>query len=507
VSAEAGASGDDRAKRFVLIATILGSSLAFIDGTVVSIALPSIQSELAGSVEGAQWVVNAYTLMLGALVLVGGAAGDRFGRRRIFLLGIFLFTLASLACGLAPSSAFLVAARAVQGIGAALLVPSSLALITATFPRAERGRAIGSWAGFSALTTAFGPILGGAFVDALSWRAIFFLNLPIALATFALTYARVPESHAEADEPAIDWLGGALAVIGLSGIAYGLTSAATLGWRNGFVVGALLAGFLILAGFIVREARTAAPMLPLGLFRARHFAGGNVVTLLLYFALGGTLFLLPFDLIRVQGYSATEAGAAFLPFTALMCGLSRWSGGLVARIGARLPLTVGPLIAAAGNGWLALHGAGGSYWLAVLPAMLLLGLGMAIAVAPLTTVVMDSVDERHAGAASGTNNAVARIAGMLAVALLGALAVGVFAGDLDRRLTGLAVTPEIRREIAAEVPKLAEAEVPRSVQGAERQLLERALQDSFLASYRLAMLVAAAMAALSGVAGLLMIRA
>jgi hypothetical protein len=325
--------------------------------------------------------------------------------------------------------------------------------------------------------------------------------------TLGLTLARVPESRGEPEETAVDWLGGGLAVAGLGCLAYALTAAATLGWRNGFVLAALVAAPVIFACFLWREARIAAPMLPLGLFRARRFAGANAITLLLYFALGGALFFLPFDLIRVQGYSATEAGAAFLPFTILMGGLSRWSGGLVARIGALLPLTIGPLVAACGFGWLALNGEAGSYAREILPAMLLLGLGMALAVAPLTTTVMESIEERHAGTASGINNAVARIAGMLAVALLGALAVGLFGGDLDRRLTRLGTAGEIRMQMEAQVPRLAEAEVPRGVAGAERQALERALADSFLASYRVVMLVAAAMAALSAVAALVTIRA
>lgn len=481
---------------WVLAATILGSSLAFIDGSVVNVALPAIQADLAASVTGARWVVNAYMLTLGALMLVGGAAGDRFGRRRMFTAGAAVFTVASVGCGLAPGTALLVTARAAQGVGSALLVPSSLAIISAAFPAAERGRAIGTWAGFSALTTALGPVLGGWLVDALSWRAIFFINVPVAAATLTLAFWRVPESRDEASEGGIDWRGGLLVALGLAGVAYGLTAASDVGWTDPRVAGALIAGMLVLALFVRSEARVPSPMLPLGLFRSRAFSGANAMTLLLYFALGGALFFLPFDLIRLQGYSAALAGAAFLPFTLIMGGLSRWSGGLIDRYGARAPLTLGPVVAAAGFALFALPGIGGSYWTSFFPAMVVLGLGMAVSVAPLTTTVMGAVEERHAGAASGVNNAISRIAGMLAVALLGTVAVGVFGAALDARLAERQVPPELRHVLDAQVPKLAEAVVPPQVQGEQRQAIERALDESFLRSFRVVMLVAAGLALL-----------
>jgi EmrB/QacA subfamily drug resistance transporter len=305
----------------VLTTTILGSALAFIDGSVVNVALPAIQSDLAAPIEGAQWVVNGYMLMLGALTLTGGAAADRFGRRRVFTIGVAVFTAASIACGLAPSSGALIAARLVQGVGGALLVPSSLAIISSAFSEEIRGKAIGTWAGFSALTTATGPILGGVLVDALSWRAIFFINVPLAAVTLAIAFVHVPESRDDADAP-LDWRGGLLATVALAALTYGLTAASQRGWGDAFVIASFAATALALTAFLWWEARAAAPMLPLGLFQSPLFAGANLLTLLLYFALSGAFFFLPFNLIHVQGYSATLAGAAFLPSTLIMGSLS-----------------------------------------------------------------------------------------------------------------------------------------------------------------------------------------
>jgi EmrB/QacA subfamily drug resistance transporter len=482
------------ARPWVLATTILGSAMAFIDGSVVNVALPAIQSDLNATIESAQWVVNGYMLMLGALTLTGGAAADRFGRRRVFAAGVVLFTAASVACGLAPTAALLIAARCVQGIGGALLVPSSLAIISAAFPEATRGKAIGTWAGFSALTTAAGPILGGVLVDTLSWRAIFFINVPLAAVTLVIAFAHVPESRDDGADTPLDWRAALLVTLGLAALAYGLTAASQRGWTDASVVGSLIAGAAFLAAFVWWEARAAAPMLPLGLFRSPLFTGANLLTFLLYFALSGAFFFLPFNLIHVQGYSATLAGAAFLPSTLLMGTLSRWSGGLIDRTGAKLPLTVGPVIAAAGFALLAVPAVGGSYWATFFPAMVVIGLGMAITAAPLTTAVMDAVDDRHAGTASGVNNAVARIASMLAVAVLGSLAVSLFGGALATRLEGLRVPPDVRTALIAQVAKLVEAQVPPGVDEATRHLLEQAVTDAFVHTFRLVTLTCAALA-------------
>ncbi len=498
---------DARAKPWVLAATILGSSLAFIDGSVVNVALPAIQADLVASVQATQWVINAYLLMLGALILVGGAAGDRFGRKRVFVLGIFVFTVASVVCGFAPNAVVLIAARAAQGIGGAMLVPGSLAIISAAFAENERGKAIGTWAGFSALTTALGPVLGGMLVDWLSWRAVFFINVPLALIALAIALRHVPESHVAGKDAPVDWRGALLATLGLGGLAYGASMASDVPWTDRAVLEPVVSGLVALAGFIWFEGRTAAPMMPLDLFRARAFSGANAMTLLLYSALSGALFFLPFNLIRIQGYSAAMAGASFLPLSLMMGLLSRWSGALIGHYGARLPLIVGPLIAACGFALFLLPGIGGSYWTTFFPAMLVLGLGMTVSVAPLTTVVMGAVDQRRAGAASGINNAAARIAGLLAVALFGAMAVGTFGTALDARMESMNIAPALRQVMDEQVPRLAETAAPRDADAATRLALKTAIDESFVRAFRLVMLTASGLAVASGLCAALTIGA
>ncbi|WP_116811536.1 MFS transporter [Steroidobacter cummioxidans] len=495
----------ENAKPWVLAATIVGSSMAFIDTSVVNVALPAIQADLSAQVREAQWVVNAYMLMLGALLLVGGAAGDRFGRRRVFIIGIAIFAVASVACAWAPTAAALIAARAVQGVGGALLVPGSLAIISAMFPEAERGRAIGTWAGSSALTTALGPVLGGWLVDTWSWRIIFLINVPIAVVAVALAIWRMPESRDESRDVAVDWGGGALAVVGLGALAYGLTLASEGGWRRAAVLGSLAAAITMLSLFVWREAHARTPMMPLELFRSKNFSGANVITLLLYFALGGVMFFVPFNLIRIQGYSAAMAGAAFLPFSLIMGVLSRWSGGLIERYGARTLLTIGPTIVAGGFALLAVPAIGGPYWTTFFPPMVVIGFGMAVSVAPLTTSVMRAVDDRHAGVASGINNATARIAGMLAVAVLGMVAVAAFGRAVDTRVEHLSLSNETRELVRAEIPKLAEAQAPQSIAGEQRDVVQQAFKDSFVYSFRVVSLIAAALAFASAVCGWLTI--
>ena len=405
-------------KRLALAATVLGSSMAFIDGSVVNVALPAMRVALKADAAQVQWIVNAYLLLLGALVLIGGSAGDRYGRRKVFVLGVVLFGVASLGCALAPDAGWLIAARAVQGIAAALLVPASLAILGATFSDKERGGAIGPWAGFGAVTTAIGPVLGGWLVDHVSWRAIFLINIPLAVATVWLALAAVRESR-DPEVEHLDWLGAVLAATGLGAVTWGLTAVGQHGWTSLAVWAALALGAALLAGFGVSQAREKHPMMPLSLYRSRTFSGANLLTLALYFGLTGALFFLPFELIARHGYSAAKAGATLLPASLIMGSLSGVAGKLADRFGPRPMLTVGPILAGVGFGLLGAPWLGSGYWTGVLPAVLVLAVGMTIAVAPLTSTVMGAVAPSHAGVASGVNNAVARIAGLLAVAVLG----------------------------------------------------------------------------------------
>jgi len=492
--------------RWSLVAAIAGSTMAFVDSTIVNVALPVMEREMGATVGEMQWVVESYALMLASLVLVGGALGDRLGRRRVFVAGVAWFALASAACGAAPSVGSLIGARAVQGVGAAMLVPGSLALIGAAYPEKTRGAAIGTWSAATSIAAAIGPVLGGWVVAHASWRWLFFFNVPLGAAVAILATRRVEDTRDEQAVGAIDVAGALLAIAGLGAIVWALLEAPSAGGIGSPRTLALLAGGIATMGlFIVAERRTRTPMVPLSLFASRTFAGTNLVTLFLYAALGACLFFVPFDLIQVQGYSPTRAGAALLPFIVLVSVLSRWAGGLVPRYGARLPLVVGPLLAATGFAFLALPSTGGSYFTTFFPGIAVLGLGMGLTVAPLTTAVMASVDARHAGVASGINNAVARAAGLLAIAALGVVLVWRFDRVLDQELVRLALPDAVRALIDVERSKLAAVELPAGLDDATRGAIKHALDVSFVAAFRLLMLVGAALAALSAVASLVLV--
>ncbi len=483
--------------RWVLVAAILGSSMAFIDGTVVNVALPSIQHALNATVAGAQWVVESYALFLAALILLGGAAGDLYGRRRMFTTGVFIFAAASAWCGFAPDIRHLIAARALQGIGGALLVPGSLSIISASFPMAERGKAIGTWSGFTGITAAFGPVLGGWLIQHLSWRWVFFINLPIAAAVIAISFLFVPESHGEEDGHKLDFLGAALITLGLGSVVFGVIEAPTRGWTSPETWGAVLAGMVAIGLFLLRERRTDSPLLPLRLFTSMNFSGANLLTLLLYAALGAVLFFLPYNLIQVQGYSPTQAGAANLPLILILFFLSRWAGGLVTHYGAKLPLVVGPIIAAAGFLLFARPGIGGSYWTTYFPAMVVLGLGMSGVVAPLTTTVMNSVSEHQAGVASGVNNAVSRVASLLSIAVLGIVAFHVFDVRLESKLNASRFAPDMKQAVMEQRSRLTQIEAPSGMNDDQKAILKQAINESFIAGFRWVMLVSAGLAVLS----------
>ena len=493
-----------QAGAWILAAAILGTSMAFIDGTVVNVALPALQASFRATVIDVQWVVEAYGLFLGALILVGGSAGDHFGRRRMFVTGVALFATASVACGLARNIDQLIAARALQGIGAALLTPGSLAIISASFPEQERGRAIGTWSGFSAITTALGPVLGGWLIQHASWRWIFFINVPLAAAVMLISWWRVPESRGPVAKQ-IDLPGALVVTVGLGGLVYGLIESPQLGWGHPRVVGSLVLGAVCLIAFPFIEARAASPMVPLKLFRARTFSAANLLTLFLYAALGIFFFVFPMDLIQVQGYSATAAGAAALPLILLIFFLSRWSGGLVARYGPRLPLIVGPVIAAIGFALFAVPSVGGTYWGTFFPAFGVLGFGMAISVAPLTTVVMGAVDADHAGAASGINNAVARVAGLLAIAVFGIVMVKAFGVRLDHELAILEVSQHARDEVQSNRVRLAAIEVPSDIDPNFVPGVKVAVSSAFVFAFRIVACSSALLALASAATATLLI--
>ncbi|HEX4154466.1 MAG TPA: MFS transporter [Acidobacteriaceae bacterium] len=491
-------SNSQASGRIVLAATILGSSMAFIDGTVVNVALPALQNAFHASITDVQWVVESYALMLAALLLVGGSLGDMLGRRKVYVFGVAVFAAASAACGMARSVDMLIWARSVQGLGAALLVPGSLALITVSFPEETRGEAIGTWSGFTAIMAAIGPVIGGWLIQHSTWRWVFYLNLPLAFAVILLS-AKVPESRNESASHHLDWMGALLVTMGLGGVTYALIEWPARASRGGHLVAAAgVLGVVALAGFVAVEHGSRAPMVSLKLFRSRNFAGANLLTLFLYASLGGLMFFFPLDLIQIQHYTATEAGAAFLPFVAIMFGLSRWAGGLVARYGSRGPLTLGPLVAACGIALFAVAPQGGSYWETFFPAVVVMGLGMTISVAPLTTTVMNAVPESESGVASGINNAVSRLAALLAVAVFGAVLVTVFNHSLDRSLDPLALTPNVRAQIDAARQQLAAAHNP-------NPLVQRAIRESFVSGYRSVIWIATGLAALSTIAAWLLI--
>ena len=485
------------ADRCVLAATVCGSSLAIIDATAINVALPAIQAGFNADIAALQWVIESYSLFLGALILVGGVMGDHLGRKRMFAIGVIIFAAASAWCGLAGDVLQLIVARGFQGIGAAFVVPGSLALLSAHFPEERRGRAIGQWASFTTLAIVFGPVLGGVLVDEASWRWVFFINLPIAAILLAVLYLGVPESRDESQARRLDILGAVLITLGLGGLVFGLLESSRLGFGAAEVWGSIAAGAAITLAFICRQKTAEFPMLPLDVFRSRAFSGANIMTFLLYGAMTGSLFFLPFNLMQVQGWSATEAGAALLPLILLITLFSLAAGRVVARFGQRLPLAIGAGIAALGFALLALPDSDIGYWSGFLPGIAVLGLGLGIAVAPLTIVVMGAVPTNRAGLASGVNNAASRVAMLMAVAIFGVVMFETYSSELGAALDTLPLDDDSRAKVAARMAELAGLQPPEGLDGGAAERLRAAVGEAFVSGFRAVTLIAA-LAALAG---------
>ncbi len=489
-----------RTQRLTLLACILGSSAAFLDGTIVNVALPAIRASVHGGLSTQEWVVDAYLLTLGSLLLVGGSLGDVFGRRRIFIVGVAGFGVASLVCALAPDATALIAARAVQGITAALLVPSNLALIMDTFPQTQRAAAIGTWTAWTGIATVAGPLLGGVLVQIGSWRWVFIVNLPLVMVTLWL--ARQIPDRQPTEEGRVDWIGGALCALGLAGPIFALIEQPTRGWSDPLVIFALGTGCLLLVAFFFWERRCAAPMLPFAIFRSRNFSVGNLATFALYGSLSVASFFLIVFLQQVGGYEPLVAGLALLPTSILLFLLARRFGAMADRFGPRLFMGVGPLVAGAGLLLLTNVGVDPSYFAAVLPGVTLLGLGLAITVAPLTATVLSAAPPSHFGIGSGVNNAVARVAGLIAIAAVGAVVASQFSAQVHARLD----RPDASAAYVTAVGKAASATLqthpPAGFSPSARPAVHRTLTHASVSSYRLAMLLAAVLAFLSGILSL-----
>ncbi len=494
--------------RWVLFATILASAMAFIDGTALNVVRPTLQEDLNATGAQLLWVDNAYLVLLAALILVGGSLGDHFGRKRIYMIGIAIFSVGSLIAGLSPTTNILIAGRTVQGIGGAMMIPGSLAIISAYFSAEERGKAIGTWSSLTTLTVIMGPVIGGELAEAGFWRGVFFLNLPLALLSLLALYFKVPESRDETIPPELDYPGVILVTMGLAGISYGFIQAPEDGFGNTLVLAGLLIGLIALIAFVIVEGRSKHPMLPLRYFKSRTFSGANVLTFFLYAGLIAAVMFIPWYLVQIQDYAQSDAGRVMLPFGISLVVLSRWSGGLVDRFGPRIPLTIGPVIVGVGFLLMRLPGitnGASDYWTTFFPAILAVGVGMGITIAPLTTTVMGAVSSSHSGVASGVNNAVTRIAGVFAVAILGAVALFFFNDTLATQTEVLDLTDENRAALEQQAKNLFGTQPPDELAPEIRRLIEERIATASLDTFRLIMLIAAGLAWLSALLGVVLI--
>ncbi|MEW5960124.1 MAG: DHA2 family efflux MFS transporter permease subunit [Chloroflexota bacterium] len=481
----------------ILAATIIGAGMVYLDGTVVTVALPRIQSEFRASVSGLQWLIDSYILFLTIPILVAGSLSDRYGRRKLYNIGLIGFTLASIGCGMAANMNQLIVARIFQGISGGIMLPGSLAILNATFPPAMRGRTVGTWSAFTPITTAIGPLLGGWLVDNLSWRAAFYLNVPLAVATLYLSLRYIPESKSEKAPPGLDWLGAGLVTAALGSLIFGLIEGPRRGWTDPLVWLSMLTSLAGLIGFGIVETRTRHPLIPFSLFKHRAFSGITAVTLILYFAMSGVFFFFTLDLQQIQHFSATGAGLAFMPVILFLFLISRWAGSYADRFGPRLLLIVGPLVIAAGFFMYILPGVEANYWLTFLPATVIFGVGLGLTVAPLTTVALAAVPIHLSGLASGVSNAASRVATMLAVAMLGALMVLQFGASLGHRTQDLPLAEQDRRLLAAEALDLGDAQAPAQLSPELQAEVKSAIAHSFVDAFRLMMALCGGLALVS----------
>ncbi|GAC1443733.1 MAG: MFS transporter [Chloroflexota bacterium] len=492
--------------RWVIAATGLGSGMIFLDSTVVNVALPRMQVEFAAPLSGLQWIINAYTLFLAAFLMLGGSIGDVYGRKTTFIGGLGVFTLASVACGLAPNLLVLIIARSLQGIGGALLVPGSLAMIKAVIAPGDSGRAIGLWAGLSGVTTTVGPLIGGYLVNAVSWRAIFFLNVPVAVLTLYATFRHVPPNKDDGASPHLDWIGAIATAVGLGGLTYALIQGPDAGWKDPVVVACVSFGVASVVFFPIWESRAAHPMVPLQTFRSRNFAGANLATLGVYFALSGASLFLVLNLQQVQGYSPLEAGLALLPITLLLLVLSPRMGALMARFGARLPMTVGPIVVGASFLLFMVPGRNIQYFRDFLPGIVLLGVGLSIFVTPLTATVMESVPNSLVGVASGVSNTLTRVASLLAISVLGLIVTAQFESQLKAHAGTLTIGAASRTALLRHANRLAADPIPIHLATYQRQSVRVTIDNAFISGFRWDMATCALLCLSSALISYLMIR-
>ncbi|TFH19535.1 MAG: DHA2 family efflux MFS transporter permease subunit [Bacteroidia bacterium] len=501
-------SGFTSIQKWTLLACILASSLVFMDSTALNVALPALQEDLGITGTELLWIINGYALFLSALLLLGGSLGDLYGRNKVFLTGLGIFSMSSLICGISQNPLQLILARAFQGIGGALLIPGSLSILSSQFGVAKRGRAIGLWSTFSALTAVFGPVLGGWLAGRGLWRIIFFLNVPLSVVVFISTIARIPESR-NPEAQKLDVWGAILVTAGLAGITYGFIESPKQGFGNIIIVSSLFIGGISLIGFMVIQRYSNHPMMPLKLFKSRTFSGANLLTLFVYAALGGSMFFLPLNLIQIQGYSELQAGLALLPMIVLIAGISTFIGKYSDKMGARIPLIIGPIITSVGFFLFSTYGitsGPGAYWTSFFISFLLLGTGMGITVALLTTAVMGAVSEDHAGIASGINNTIARSAGVLAVALLGAMVLYTFTKSIEGGIEVMDISKDIKNEIVIESSNFAAARVPDGLSVEKKVLVKELLNDSFVGAFNRIVYVASLLTLLGGLMSIIFIR-